>query len=945
MPSVPHKPWLNVVPYLTVAILICAFYSPLFLPTNSAFGYDYYDFNVPMRVYASSALRAGRLPLWAPEIYGGYPFLADPQIGTLGPLNLLVAALVANPADSYFFQLYLVLHVVLSGAAGVFLARSVGISRAGATVCGLICALNGHNVWHFTHVNFFPAIAAGLFAIGCMVRAVHRRDFRWSALGGLAIASALLSSHPQSAIYMGYAVTLAAAFLFVRYGWRHEVYRTAALCGLPLVIGFAGALAQILPSLGFFHESSRAWMPFREASKGALPPDQLPVLLFPRLYRPFWWRVRDAGVPKVFEGDWATNVPWGFTFYVGLVAFVLAVIAVVARRRRAGVWMLVCGVVAGWVLALGSATPALRFAYDCVPWFNTGRFPLRLVILSNCAIAVLAGMGVDAVVSASRDSRRRRPVGIALVLCAAMLFAGAITLVGARVYAGSWSNAFVMLFAHGDAAAVDAKLGRAAFVANIQMQLAIAAVLIVLLVAWAALSLGGRKPRFAATAAVVLVFAELTLYGFGESVATNQPRARSAAGEWLKLMPQPADGRALLCDSGIFARDAALVAGRELAGGYGPLSFRHVAPLLPAETDVPDVYQNALRDTWNVKTLIFSRNATTTDPLMQHYAGFVEMGSAPPAVRSVSCDVTTTTRATGVTLISSTGYTYTLPDDLQMGYVEMSGRDRSVTTAPIRLGEETAEWAYDSGEMPFKPAHRRPEVAVAVPNRNKRLFFVSKFDVPETMTLSRVALHVTAPPQLRLFLSHVLVQTPHGIEEHPLGNLTYQGSSPRHIAFSRSDNPGYAWMVGAAEPVSYGGRFVYLRKKFGEGFDVRRGVLADKRQFTSAALEQMNAPKSAEFAGTASFERTKPELVRIRTDANTRGWLVISQAYFSKWRATLDGQAAAIAQADGAICAVPVPAGKHTVELRLVWPEVWVGISASAVAWVSALGMLLIKRR
>lgn len=944
--STPRR---NAAPYLAVAALICFFYCPLFLPGNGVFGFDYYNFNVPNREYASKVLRSGSLPLWAPEVFGGYPFLADPQTGVFGPLNLLVAAAIPNPGDSYFFQLYTVFHVVLVGMAGVFLSRSIATSRAGAVVTGLVCALNGYNMWHFTHVNFFPAMAGALFAVGCMIRAVHQRDLKWSCLSGLAIAFSLLSSHPQISIHLAYVTVIAAAFLWLRHARRGEMRRLTVLCALPLLIGVAGGLAQILPSLDFFAVSGRADMSFETASQSEIAPDQLPSLIFPRFYRPFWWRIRDVSTPSVSLDHWSRTLNLATVCYVGLIAFVLAVLAVASHRRSRGVWMLVVAFAVCWLLALGKSTSMYRLAFEYVPWFRTGRMPSRLCWMGNCALGVLAGIGVDAAVAASRDVRRRRPVWIAAAICLLLLFAGAAVLLVTRERSGSWTITFLNLFARRGAQA-QSHPGISAFIASIALQFYCAAAIIALLITWAVAGVIGRRPRFTAAGAVLLVFAELSLYGFHENIATHQPHLRNAKGEWPQLVAIPPNGRAVCAESGDFAKNAALPAGSELAGGYNPLVFQHATALLPPEQVVYNPWVNALRDIWNVKYAIFPRrDFTTPTPGMEFTdLGYLEMGTSVSAIRFAAWDVTTTTHVNTVALVSGSGYTYAHPDNFQIGYIELTGRDSSCTTAPIRLGRETAEWAYDSAGFPFPPAHHRPEIAVPILSQPNRFFFLSRFDVPETMTLSRVAVHVTARDIL-FYVSELCTETKNGWDAHPaleaLGYSTFENGSARHVSLARENNPGYAWMVGQAEPVSYRGNYSWVTKRLSQGFDVRRRVLLDEREFTSAALEQLNASAGVEFAGTAGFERIKPDSVKVQTHANARGWLVVSQAFFSKWRAFVDGKPARLAQADGAICAVPVPAGNHTVELRLVWPEVWVGIGVSMAAWLGAIGMLVVPRK
>ena len=73
------------------------------------------------------ALRAGRLPLWEPGIFGGFPFLAQPQQNTFYPpnrANLLLPVRVG-------ITLHMVFHVWLAAFGMYVYARVMGAAAAG----------------------------------------------------------------------------------------------------------------------------------------------------------------------------------------------------------------------------------------------------------------------------------------------------------------------------------------------------------------------------------------------------------------------------------------------------------------------------------------------------------------------------------------------------------------------------------------------------------------------------------------------------------------------------------------------------------------------------------------------------------------------------------------------------------------------------------------------
>lgn len=75
------------------------------------------------------------------------------------------------------------------------------------------------------------------------------------------------------------------------------------------------------------------------------------------------------------------------------------------------------------------------------------------------------------------------------------------------------------------------------------------------------------------------------------------------------------------------------------------------------------------------------------------------------------------------------------------------------------------------------------------------------------------------------------------------------------------------------------------------------------------------------------------------------GRLVLLDAHYPGWTATVDGRSAAISPTNAAFRSVAVPAGASTVEFRYRPLSVYVGATVSAVTWLSLLVWLVVVRR
>jgi hypothetical protein len=117
------------------------------------------------------------------------------------------------------------------------------------------------------------------------------------------------------------------------------------------------------------------------------------------------------------------------------------------------------------------------------------------------------------------------------------------------------------------------------------------------------------------------------------------------------------------------------------------------------------------------------------------------------------------------------------------------------------------------------------------------------------------------------------------------------------------------------------------------GFDVRRQAVM-RGEGLPPLLEGTAAP--------AHQERTSPG--RLTVHARGPGLLVVGEHFDPGWRATVDGAAVPVVEADLAALGVALPASEHTVVLRFVPVGLWPGALFAAAA-AAALGGVAWSRR
>jgi len=136
-----------------------------------------------------------------------------------------------------------------------------------------------------------------------------------------------------------------------------------------------------------------------------------------------------------------------------------------------------------------------------------------------------------------------------------------------------------------------------------------------------------------------------------------------------------------------------------------------------------------------------------------------------------------------------------------------------------------------------------------------------------------------------------------------------------------------AWVVGAARVARGREAFETLA---GASFDSRREVLLSEGRPSSAP---------ADFVASARIRQMVADGVALDVEASAPGFLVLADAFDPGWRATVDGAPVAVARANVAFQAVPVPAGRHVVEMVYRPRAVFRGLALTGLALLAMLAL------
>jgi hypothetical protein len=147
-----------------------------------------------------------------------------------------------------------------------------------------------------------------------------------------------------------------------------------------------------------------------------------------------------------------------------------------------------------------------------------------------------------------------------------------------------------------------------------------------------------------------------------------------------------------------------------------------------------------------------------------------------------------------------------------------------------------------------------------------------------------------------------------------------------------------AWLVGEVKVVTEEEALRKVRGETRSEFDPELVALVEVEQGSVPPPRLTGSLGSDASVAITSYNSGR---IALETQAIRPTFLVVSEKYFPGWEAVVDGQPVPIYQTDYLLCGLPVPAGKHKVELNFHPRGATLGliISFTTLALLVALGV------
>ena len=378
---------------------------------------DMYIAGYSFRLFGAETFKAtGSIPQWNPYVFGGLPYIAAMHGDVFYPTAWLRWIMPVDLAITWGMAV----HFALAGWFTYVFARALRLSWSAATVAGVTYELSGIVASQMSpgHDGKLFVSALTPLAFWLVLRAV--RDGRQWAYGALAFAVALsVLAHYNMSYFL--LIALGLWTLYLAFGDptrtnKQNPWLCLGLAASSVAVGIGITSMQVLPFLEYIKYSPRAdgaadtgWA---FATSYAMPPNEIFALILPQFN-------------GVLDHYWGQNPLKFHTEYVGLLPLTLAILAWSDKTHRRLVAMLTVGATVFLLFAFGGYSPLYRALFNVLPYLSKIRAMGMVFFLSAFFLSVLAGIGLDHLLSGKASARK------ALIVAGAFAFFALLGVTGA----------------------------------------------------------------------------------------------------------------------------------------------------------------------------------------------------------------------------------------------------------------------------------------------------------------------------------------------------------------------------------------------------------------------------------------------------------------------------------------------------------------------------------
>jgi len=418
--SLENNRWLVPIVFALLALVMIFLFSEFIFSDQMMYSSDPLQASMMFRIYQQHYMDAngGAIPQWMPHQFAGMPFVEAFHSDIFYPPSLamkwgriLFDSSIEAIDVARDFGWMLILHIFFAGVFMYRAARQFKLNRIPSLLAGISYMSAGYLVsmvapGHDGKIYVAALFPAMIFFLDRSFEKETLRDqIKYYSLTGLSIGLILLTPHPQMSYFSLWALSFYAAFklivLWVKQKSIVPTIRPGLFVVYAVAIGLMVSAIQMYPGVSYTSEYS----PRADTKKGwgwatswSMHEEEAVSLIIPE----FSGTVTQKPVDSYY---WGRNAFKDNSEWLGTVPFFVALLGLFYYRRRKIAWFLGGLGIFAVLYGLGGTTPFFRIMFMLVPKVESMRAPSMIMFLGSFSVAMLAGMGLQAVIDARDDTK------------------------------------------------------------------------------------------------------------------------------------------------------------------------------------------------------------------------------------------------------------------------------------------------------------------------------------------------------------------------------------------------------------------------------------------------------------------------------------------------------------------------------------------------------------
>ncbi len=335
------------------------------------------------------------LLLWDPYVFSGKPNAGEPQTGMFYPINWIFFAwhFENGQLPQEAVEALIVLNFCLMSLFMYFLARTLGISKRGAVISGIVGGLGGFSSkmhsWLNIQSSFVWLPLVMLFYYKAVKSSSKKAGYAFLFLAAICLAVSFLAGHHQPPIQA--AIFLGLFAIYLKISKQHPKGHVPLFGGLFLI----GVVAALLAAIQIFPSAEWGARAYRWAGEYGPVQGQEKI--------PYYVL---ENIEKVHPQDFLSIVvPYATTMvnlYVGPLVILLMFAGAIFSAKKEARFFLITAILF-LLFSLGKYSVLHTWLYTYVPGVWFAREAIYYLLPFTISIAILAGYGLDAIADGIND--------------------------------------------------------------------------------------------------------------------------------------------------------------------------------------------------------------------------------------------------------------------------------------------------------------------------------------------------------------------------------------------------------------------------------------------------------------------------------------------------------------------------------------------------------------